>query len=266
MEFKTFNFLYLNLSLCLEEEMPSLFLQVQAGFANRLRAMISGICLAEDLHLDLYVYWNAQDSACSIPFEKIFDTQTLPPFVKVINGRLSKTVECLSSSDKDRILKEWDPTRDLYLRSYGIFHRPHMETWLNHLRRLKPTDSIKQQVDALFPPFEKERIVGVHIRRGDNIKSIQMSPFENFLEKMDSMDSFFVVATDDSQVKHFLAERYGGRILFPSRTLNRNTEQGMIDAMLDFFCLARCSFLLGSKYSSFNEMAALYGDCQLQLI
>jgi hypothetical protein len=246
--------------------MPSLFLQVQAGFANRLRAMISGICFAEDLQLDLYVYWNSQDSACSIPFEKVFDTQTLPPFVKVINGILPKTVECLSSSDKDRILKEWDHTRDLSLRSYGIFHRPRMDTWLHYLRRLQPTEEIRQQVDTLFPPFEKERIIGVHIRRGDNVKSIQMSPFENFLEQMDSIDAFFVVATDDSQVKHFLAERYGSRILFPSRTLNRNTEQGMMDAMLDFFCLTRCSRILGSQYSSFNEIAALYGKSHLELI
>jgi hypothetical protein len=246
--------------------MPSLSLQVQAGFANRLRAMISGICFAEDFHLHFYVYWDSQDSACSIPFEKIFDSKTLPDFVTVINGRLPKTVECLSPADTGRILKEWDETSDLYLRSYGIFHRPHMERWLAHLRKLEPTDSIKQQVDALFPPFEKERIMGVHIRRGDNVKSIQMSPLGHFLKQMDSIDAFFVVATDDNEVKRILVERYGGRIVFPSRTLNRNTEEGMIDAMLDFFCLARCSSLLGSKYSSFNEMAALYGNSYLELV
>lgn len=245
--------------------MVALHLEVLAGFANRLRSLISGICLAEDLQIRLVVHWNSRNSACAIAFDKIFDTKTLPSFVEIIDGVLAQSDECLSVDDKDRLLSGWDKNSKLYWRSYGIFYRPDMKKWLQHLRSLKPTKQILMKVNERLPPFDSERLIGVHIRRGDNLKSIQMSPIDAFIRRMGELDGFFVIATDDEKTKKVL-QMYFKDLTFPSTILKRSTEEGMIDGVVDFFCLSRCPFILGSAYSSFSELASQYSGSQLEII
>ena len=75
----------------------------------------------------------------------------------------------------------------------------------------------------------------------------------------------FLVATDEENVRETLRILFPGRCLFPSRVLNRNTEEGMIEAAIDFFSLARCSRIVGSVGSSFSDYAAEYGGSELIL-
>lgn len=54
-----------------------------------------------------------------------------------------------------------------------------------------------------------ERTIGVHIRRTDNVVSIQSSPLENFTNIMDeeikkNANTKFYVASDDDEVKESL--------------------------------------------------------------
>lgn len=245
--------------------MAALHLEVKAGFANRLRSMISGICLAEDLQIPVVVYWNSHDRACSIAFEKVFDTKSLPPFVSIIDGVLNNSEECLLVEEKDRLLELWDKKTNLYWRSYGVFHRPDMNKWLQHLRSLQPTQEILMKVDKRLPPFDSERLIGVHIRRGDNLKSIELSPLDSFIRRMAELDGFFVVATDDEYTKKIL-QMYFRDLTFPSVVLKRSTEEGMIDGVVDFFCLSRCPLILGSAYSSFSDLASQYSGSQLEII
>ena len=243
--------------------MSEVHLQVLAGLANRLRAMISGICLAEDLGIKLVVHWSI-DHACAAKFESLFDPKTLPPFVTVTHLPLLKAYSCLSTEDMDHVKKVWDRQKPLVLKSYGHFHRSDMPRWTRYLRALVPTEEIQKEVEARLPPFDQSRFVGVHIRRGDNVKSIEASPLSAFLKRMDQEDSVFVVATDDGLIREQLKARYPARVWFPARTLERYTEEGMKEAVIDFFCLTRCPRILGSVYSSFSEMAGLYGNSQLE--
>ena len=245
--------------------MVALHLEVLAGFANRLRSLISGICFAEDLQIPLVIYWKSRDPACAIRFEKIFDLKSLPPFVRVVDGTLAYSDECLSVEEKDRLVGVWDKKKNLYWRSYGIFYRPNMEKWLRALRSFKPASEILMKVNERLPPFDSEHLIGVHIRRGDNLKSIQGSPIDAFIKRMGELDGFFVIATDDEKTKNIL-QMYFKDITFPSTIRKRNTEEGMIDGVVDFFCLARCPKILGSAFSSFSEIASLYGGSRLEIV
>jgi hypothetical protein len=140
-----------------------------------------------------------------------------------------------------------------------------MPRWIQHLRRIQPTQEIFQEIEVRLPPFDQSRFLGVHIRRGDNVKCIEASPLEAFLKRLDANDSFFVVATDDVFVREQLKGRYPGRVWFPAKTLERHTDEGMKEAVIDFFCLTRCPSILGSFYSSFSEIAALYGGSKLEM-
>ena len=244
--------------------MSELHLQVLAGLANRIRAMISGICLAEDLGIKCIVHWSI-DHACGAPFESLFNPASLPDFVSVTHLPLLKAYQCLSIDDMEHVKKVWDRQKPLVLKSYGHFHRSDMPRWTRYLRKLQPTEEIYKGVEARLPPFDQSRFLGVHIRRGDNLKSIEASPLQAFLKRMDEDDSFFVVATDDLWIREALKQRYTGRVWFPAKTLERHTEEGMKEAVIDFFCLTRCPSILGSFYSSFSEIAALYGGSKLEM-
>jgi hypothetical protein len=244
--------------------MSEIHLQVLAGFANRVRALVSGICLAEDYGIKLVIHWSI-DHACAARFESLLDPTSLPPFVSFTHLPLLKAYSCLSSEDMAHVKKTWDRQKPLVLKSYGHFHTTDRERWIQHYRALKPTQEILNAVEQRLPPFDQTRFLGVHIRRGDNVKSIEQSPLSAFYRVLDKDDSFLVVATDDEVVRAEMKDRYKGRVWFPATILERHTEEGMKDGVIDFFSLTMCPKILGSVYSSFTDMAALYSGSELIL-
>jgi hypothetical protein len=111
------------------------------------------------------------------------------------------------------------------------------------------------------------KAIGVHIRRTDNQKSIEGSPLEGFLQKLRTQSgAFFVIATDDLEVREALAVEFANRCVFPAVVLSRRTEEGMIHGVADFFALTKCSELWGSVASSYTEIAARYGNLAVKLI
>lgn len=242
----------------------AIHLQVCAGLANRLRALVSGICFAEDLKRPLVLHWPPIEPSCCARFEALFDPSSLPPFVTVVpeypeNQRLR---QCLSQDDLDK-LKEKEGQNGVYnLKSYGWFHHSDPERWLKHLRALKPS----QHIDDRLSKLSFDHTLGVHIRRGDNEKSIQGSPLSIFLDLLAVNPSpKFLVATDDADVRAIFQKHFPQKCVFAANVLARNTEEGMIEGAIDFFALARCEKILGSVYSSFSDIAALYGKIDLIL-
>ena len=148
------------------------------------------------------------------------------------------------------------------MKSYGWFHRSDPERWLKHLRALKPSQYIEERLSNR----SFDDTLGVHIRRGDNEKSIQGSPLSVFLDLLAVNPSpKFLVATDDADVRAIFQKHFPQKCVFVANVLARNTEQGMIEAAIDFFALSRCKKILGSVYSSFSDIAALYGKAELIL-
>ena len=245
--------------------MSEIHLQVLAGLCNRFRALVSGICLAEELGLRLVVHWSL-DHACGTLFENLFDPSTLPPFVTITSLPLLKAYHVLSFKDIDYIRETWDRKQPLVIKSYAHFYVDDMVRWTNWLRQIRPRKEILEEVDRRLPPFDPTRFLGVHIRRTDHVKCIEASPLEAFLEKLDATDSFLILATDDSEVRRGLEQRYKGRIFCPSQVLQRNSDLGMKEAFIDFLSLSRCPKILGSSGSSFSEMAGLYGGCTVEFV
>lgn len=240
----------------------SLTLEVVAGMANRIRSLISGICLAEDLDLNLHVIWSANDPACMIPFQELFSTSSLPRWVRVDMGpREGTSVEVLSPEDLERYLALAPSGRPLQIRSYGHFYQKDPARWLKHLRALRPAEPLPETkfLDA----------VGVHIRRGDHTKAKTFSPIDAFIKTMKALpeDTYFVVATDSPPEKARLLEEFGSaRLWFPATSLSRMTRLGMKSALADFIALSKCKKILGSFDSSFSQIAALYGDVPLEVV
>ena len=226
--------------------------------ANRLRAMISAICWAEDRGLSLHVIWSANDPACMARFETLFERSSLPRWVTVDMGPMMG--EAITVLSPDDMAAHADAIK---IRSYGHFYQKDPVRWLRYLRALRPVTS-----NVPNHPFFTQKAIGVHIRRGDHMKARERSPASAFIKAMDAepADTVFVVATDSNTEKALINERYKGRIWFPATSLSRMTQKGMDDAVSDFMALARCKRILGSYASSFSELAALYGDVPLEVV
>jgi hypothetical protein len=245
--------------------MSEIHLQVLAGLCNRFRALVSGICLAEEFGIRLIVHWSL-DHACGTLFENLFDPSTLPPFVTITHLPLLKAYHILSDKDTDMIRKTWNREKPLVVKSYADFYMDDRVRWTRWLKQIQPKKEILEEVLQRMPPFDSSRFLGVHIRRTDHIKCIAASPLEAFLKRVDTTDSFLIVATDDLDVRRDLEKRYEGRIFFPSRLLERHSDLGMKEALIDFLSLSRCPMILGSSGSSFSEMAALYGGSTIEFV
>jgi hypothetical protein len=265
---------------------PPLEIRVCAGFANRLRALVSAMCAAEDIvplnpdgsrPVSLIVSWVPEMNIHTAPFDFLFDSSSLPRWVRIEDGRVpahsgwNSTTLVLSQDDWNSLLERVRGKRPLRIKSYAHFYKASPERWLKHLRMLKPSEMIQVMIDDVISSVlpGTSAIVGVHIRRGDNKKSIEESPSELFWSAMAKYEPSvcFYLATDSNEERFEACRRFPNRILMGSETiLSRNDPFGCREAVVDFFCLSRCSEILGSYYSSFSEMSALYGDVPLTVM
>lgn len=244
--------------------MPALHLQLCAGFANRIRALVSGICFAEDNNLSLVLHWFPQSPECYCRFSSVLDPESLPKTVKVVPEDLYMPKQVLSFEDCKEQLAGWDRKTDFVWKSYSVFYKN--RNWETHLQNLKPSPLVKEFLQKRCSTVDWTNAIGIHIRRTDNKKSIEVSPLDSFLRRMRSLpDSFFVVATDDIIVRHKIQEEFPGRCVFPAQVLSRRTEEGMIQGVADLFALSKCSKIIGSYWSSFSEIAAKYGAIPLEI-
>lgn len=223
-----------------------IYLAVKAGFANRLRALISGICLAEDRKTNLVVIWN-NEASCGIS-SNIFEKDSFPHFVSFQNIPTSgfKYIEKLSDIN----------ATDTHFVSYAEFYRKDPIRWTAHLRNIK--FKVKSPIC---------NTIGVHIRRTDNTASIRSSPLDYFIEYMKKQkeNANFYLATDCEKTKAIVLDIFGANIITNNFCLYRDTEEGMINAIYDFISLSQCKKIIGSTASSFSELAARYGNIPLIL-
>lgn len=250
--------------MALDSSTPLIYLRACAGFANRLRATVSGICAAEEAGRPIHISW---------PYEPMF-AGTFTDFFDEAASQLPKwvTFDVTMSSPKPETLcltkKEWlqesqkpGPT---YIKSYAQFYTtPRFDFWL---RSMKPKQELVNRADKLFAELDTPPI-GLHIRRTDHWKAIKESPIAAFVRKMDKYPpgTMFFVATDSHDERVILQQKYSGRVLTGSTILLRNMKAGTEGAFVDFLALSRCSEIIGSSGSSFSEMAAAYGGVPLEV-
>ena len=125
----------------------------------------------------------------------------------------------------------------------------------------------KKMTDRIMPEVITDKnIIGIHIRRTDNLKSIKYSPTNLFIDKMkeelsNNSDAKFYLATDDPNEEKELKDRFKTHILIYTKTsLNRNDPNAIYDAVIDLYHLSQCKKLYASYWSSFSDIAALWGN------
>ncbi len=247
-------------------------LEVVAGLANRIRALIAGIRAAEVFGRGLVIYWPSIKPECAAGFYELFSKDSLPWWVEVRTAMLTddglKGPMCLSNEDFNKVIANSGFDQDFHIRSYGCFFEgSDSPLWLSHLRNLKPSHEV---TDILFKWKQSVPMdaLAVHIRRKDNLPAIKASPLDLFVKTMnqESPNTRFIVFCDESETVEFLKRWFEDRILTVESKRVRHGVEGMREATAAFFFLAGSPRILGSACSSFSEIAAHLSGAKLQIV
>ena len=264
------------------------------GLANRMRAIASAIWLMKESNQELEVIWNLnEDLNCSfdVLFNRILNVSIIvkrekhyyvhhtnhPEFYKRIKAyfrnRLLGINYCVKEIDFYNLLpKSKLPLDKIAKKNKNIYITTSQEFGDNHneFKVFIPSELIQQIIDKQVSKFNKNTI-GIHIRRADNINSITRSPIELFISKIEeelhkNSNVNFFLAIDDKEIEQQLLNRFESKIIVYQKVLNRNLEKGIIDAVVDMYCLSNTKYIYGSYWSSFSDIAARVGNIELKVL
>ncbi|HOW26139.1 MAG TPA: hypothetical protein PK711_10770 [Bacteroidales bacterium] len=144
------------------------------------------------------------------------------------------------------------------------------QSFRSDLFQLQPeiAERVKQETEGF-----DENTIGVHIRRSDHIHSIEHSPLELFEEYMlnelsNCPEAKFYIASDDEAVKeHFKQNpQWKSKVIFSEGCLLRDSQEGILQAVTEFYALSRTRKILGSYWSTFSELASRIGYLNLMVV
>jgi hypothetical protein len=256
-------------------------LTVRAGLGNRMREIASGLALARAADKRLKVFWlNNKNLNC--PYERLFEPIEGVRIVSIESNRrraLRSPRSLLYRVRKKLRLKPFD----LFLGNVEIgrykdegidlasvvsqTRRCGIETFMRFYGSvacyddLKAKEEILEEADRAISGVEQDKLIGVHIRRGDNEAAIQVSPVEAFIERMQeeiSQDpgAIFFLSTDDPETEQAVKDSFPGKVLTRPKVFARNQTEGVRDALVDLLVLSKCRLILGSYWSSFSDAAS----------
>ena len=251
-------------------------IQPSGGLCNRMRVINSSLELAKRKGAKLLVLWYCADEL-NAPFESLF--QPVEEF-KVINFTSLKDLRKIwyqltartriSNADIENHKTNGTLDQDFFdsikLPAY-IFTWEHFYPTNEYYGLFKPTAELQKRIDEMTAQFSED-MVSVHIRRTDQLVSIEHSKTENFIELMNreidaNPNVKFFLATDDKEEEALLRKTFPGKIVSnENRTLRRDSLEGMYDALLDLYCFASCKKIIGSYFSSFTDIAADIGGIE----
>lgn len=263
------------------------------GLGNRMRVIDSAYRFCDTYHKKFRIYWK-RDHVVNCPFNQLFlpldnlrenSSYKYIAFLHKLERHFALVRWLMKALEWCHILKifneeQYEELRDftkkggakflfVIVESYSVFYRTEEDDFLRHLFTLN--DSMSKRLSNEIKLF-KNNVIGVHIRRTDNKDSIERSPLELFITRMqEEIDKDpevqFYVASDDPLVKEQLLHMFGAqRIIIPTGVIGRDSEEGIRQAVIEMYALSKTKRILGSYYSSFSEVASELSQIKLLVL
>lgn len=255
------------------------------GLGNRLYAMASGREFAMNQGRNLTIFWplrwelNARftDYWETNGFNIVYIDEYNAPWrwlnkPRVVERMLSASAEVISDSamyrirdeiggyDFENYLQKYVNTRKLFIETCFNFY-PKRSVGLDKIFFPKP---IIVNIVNHWLTINKDDFIGLHIRRTDHANSIASSPNELFSQiiELNPQKKFFL-CTDDIETENYFKNKYPNKILTFSKNKARNSNSGMLEAIIDLILLSKSEIIYGSFNSTFSSFAADYGNKKL---
>ena len=280
-----------------------IFLKPLGGLCNRLRTIESMISICEKLNKDLIVIWqsteelNCKFSKLFLPIKpsnikvRIIENKKIYNFVlkccvskkNIIENSYWESIylknrnqEKLSLFEADsksfqeieeKALQILTTTKENFLfeSCYRLFKAD-----IENYQCFQPTKDIEIRIKNITAYFK--HTYGIHIRRTDHNRAIEISTDEKIEAKINSIiekdpGTSFFLATDCEATKACFIKNFPDRIIAnQDLTYNRNNPDSIKDAVVDLYCLAHTKKIYGSFYSSYSEVAAAITKTELVVI
>jgi hypothetical protein len=262
------------------------------GLANRMRAIESAIQLSKKFNLSLTIKWVCTPQVLNCRFDNLFQP------IQEINIVNKKNVGFLHSEPFSyhypkylyyisNYYQRLNYDRTFWQNDFDSLKEFHKQKEINENKILiesfsdftlgkisfshfKPLPFLQHEIDKKVSKLGSNS-VGIHIRRTDNKKSIEASPISLF-EKMIineieiNQDVKFYLSSDDDLIKETLYNKYPEYIITERNKTDRNTVEGIQEALIDLYTLSRTSRMIGSYWSSFSEVASQINGIPLTII
>jgi hypothetical protein len=260
----------------------SLVVSSTSGLCNRLLTLAGAMRIAEKTGRRLVLYWPC-DTNLNCRFESLFenpieqfDARHVYDLLHTQNGvSIYQTERGKVNRLHYRSVVRRDPSPVIVVKGWGA-------PALRWEGGAKPKDRARPYLKALVPvaalreaiarPPVLEDAIGVHIRRGDDPQSFAGSRDQDFLTIMRRLverkpDVRFQLATDDAATEQRVRDEFPDRVHTLAKTVfgpaARHSVEGMQEAVVDLYRLARTRAVLGNHRSSFSTVAALLGSGRL---
>jgi hypothetical protein len=252
-----------------------------AGLSNKLRVIESVVSLARDLGCPVEIIWSP-DWQMVAHYSDLFEPSDLFRVTDRDRLKYCRSSFSLKNYKKpvsrminryhgiDLVFNEVDISRQVrtgnwdiralakgktsYINTCHNFYPYHYNfSWI------RPVPAIAGNVARFEQIIKDKKCIGLHIRRTDNITSIESSPDRLFEEAVrDEIDRdpavVFFLATDDSATQSHFINLFGReRMLVHPKKFGRDSVDATQDAVVDWILLTGCSKLYCSYYSSFSE-------------
>ena len=259
-----------------------IIVQPQGGLCNRMRTIAGAASLSSKFDCCLTVFW-VSDPSLNIKFTDLF---SLPSSVKIVEYKLTSLKYKLMFHLYKDVLR-YQILDDAWV--YRFARGKEFETW-RHLVDGKNIFLISS-ADILFdgdycslfrPNMEMVQslntancgkdTIGIHIRRTDNANAVKYSPTHLFVSRVHkeletNPETRFYLATDDPKEEDMFKNEFGDKIMiYEKHSLDRNNPIAVKDALVDLYNLSCCKKILASYYSSFSDVAALWGNIEKEVI
>jgi len=267
------------------------------GLGNRIYAICSAIAYCSKKGKSLKILW-FKDPGLNCSVNELMAIDPRLTNVQMYDGRLSDFI----LRDNPRRKNFWIPKlfqyflfdrriyfNEVYQESLscrkpffgGIDHHKHIfmvsywkfweepDMW----KSIVIDPQISQKVAEITNSFkEYKRIIGIHIRRTDNMYAIKESPTDLFVEKIqEEIDLYkdnvcFYLASDSLEEKNRLIDKFGDQIITSLKQTSRNNKEGIIDAFVEMNVLSKTDKIYASSCSSFSEIAHLFSNNEFKVL
>lgn len=250
------------------------------GLCNRMRAIASGLFLAKELNLPVTIYWN-NNNGLKANFNDLFspivhnniEIIENKKWIYNIRGKKDYYTHYLSLHINNDIIFNCNKLNgdDIFQKINSCKHDNliliscyPMCNMININDYFSPTEEIKNRIKEITDSFTCKTI-GIHIRRTDNIDAIKLSPLKLFIELMNNeikKDEYtnFYLATDDEHVKKEIHDKFNNRIITYDKKVERESTEGMKNAVVELYALSKTKKIIGSYASSYSQTAAQIGE------
>ncbi|MBS3084323.1 hypothetical protein J4411_00210 [Candidatus Pacearchaeota archaeon] len=247
----------------------------QGGLSNRVKCLLSCMKISEETGRKLILYW-PKDSACNSRFRDLFENE----ISEISKGELRFLIKKERVSINKILDKKFALMDDTTLKSFSeknislMFEKipPRVQKEItSYLKKLK----IKKEIIFSSQTFLKKikgKFVGVHIRKGDFLRSKngleEISPDKLFVEEMKVEVSKnpkikFVISTEDKKTEEEFKKIFGERIFsYPKTTERREDSRAVREAFIEMLILSKASKIIGTYGSTFSEVAWFLGNCK----